>query len=105
MTTEDVEKFLKGTGVDSLAISIGTSHGANKFKPAQCTRNADGVLVPPPLRFDILEEKINQLVDLNGYPLELPLARRQIVYRVRKATTGSHRNGEVVSYYLEQVEL
>ncbi len=49
--------------------------------------------------------QINQLVDLNGYPLELPLARRQIVYRVRKATTGSHRNGEVVSYYLEQVEL
>ena len=49
--------------------------------------------------------KVNQLVDLNGYPLELPLARRQIVYRVRKATTGSHRNGEVVSYYLEQVEL
>ena len=49
--------------------------------------------------------QINQLVDLNGYPLDLPLARRQIVYRVRKATTGSHRNGEVVSYYLEQVEL
>ncbi len=49
--------------------------------------------------------QINQLVDLNGYPLQLPLARRQIVYRVRKATTGSHRNGEVVSYYLEQVEL
>ena len=49
--------------------------------------------------------QINQLVDLNGYPLDLPLARRQIVYRVRKAATGSHRNGEVVSYYLEQVEL
>jgi hypothetical protein len=47
--------------------------------------------------------QVNQLVDLNGYPLELPLARRQIVYRVRKATTGSHRNGEVVSYYLELV--
>jgi fructose-bisphosphate aldolase, class II len=53
---EDVEAFVKRTGVDSLAISIGTSHGANKFKPSQCTRNADGVLVPPPLRFDILEE-------------------------------------------------
>ena len=52
---EDVEDFVKKTGVDSLAISIGTSHGANKFKPEQCTRNADGVLVPPPLRFDILE--------------------------------------------------
>ena len=53
---EDVEDFVKKTGVDSLAISIGTSHGANKFKPEQCTRNADGVLVPPTLRFDILEE-------------------------------------------------
>ena len=45
---EDVEDFVKKTGVDSLAISIGTSHGANKFKPEQCTRNAEGVLVPPP---------------------------------------------------------
>lgn len=53
---EEVEEFVKKTGVDSLAISIGTSHGANKFKPAQCTKNKDGVLVPPPLRFDILEE-------------------------------------------------
>ncbi|HOW58211.1 MAG TPA: class II fructose-1,6-bisphosphate aldolase [Candidatus Omnitrophota bacterium] len=53
---KDVIKFVKETGVDSLAISIGTSHGANKFKPAQCTRNAEGVLIPPPLRFDILEE-------------------------------------------------
>src|SRR5512133_1711552 len=46
---EEVEDFVKRTGVDSLAISIGTSHGANKFKPAQCTKNADGVLIPPPL--------------------------------------------------------
>jgi len=53
---EEVEDFVGRTGVDSLAISIGTSHGANKFKPEQCTRNADGVLVPPELRFDILEE-------------------------------------------------
>jgi len=53
---EQVEDFLSRTGVDSLAISIGTSHGANKFTPEQCTRDARGVLVPPPLRFDILEE-------------------------------------------------
>jgi fructose-bisphosphate aldolase class II len=53
---KDVVKFVKETNVDSLAISIGTSHGANKFKPVQCTRNADGILIPPPLRFDILEE-------------------------------------------------
>ena len=53
---EEVEEFVARTGVDSLAISIGTSHGAYKFTPAQCTRNEEGILVPPPLRFDILEE-------------------------------------------------
>ncbi|MCP4043933.1 MAG: fructose-bisphosphate aldolase, partial [Gammaproteobacteria bacterium] len=52
----EVEDFVSKTGVDSLAISIGTSHGAMKFTPAQCTRDERGVLVPPPLRFDILEE-------------------------------------------------
>ena len=53
---DEVEEFVEKTGVDSLAIAIGTSHGAFKFKPEQCTRNADGVLVPPELRFDILAE-------------------------------------------------
>ncbi|MBQ2723520.1 MAG: ketose-bisphosphate aldolase, partial [Clostridia bacterium] len=63
-----VEDFVKKTGVDSLAISIGTSHGANKFKPEQCTRNADGILVPPPLRFDILEEIERRIP---GFPIVL----------------------------------
>ncbi len=53
---EEVEDFVNRTGVDSLAISIGTSHGAYKFTPKQCTRNEKGILVPPPLRFDILAE-------------------------------------------------
>lgn len=53
---EEVEEFVTRTGVDSLAIAIGTSHGAYKFTAAQCTRNENGILVPPPLRFDILEE-------------------------------------------------
>jgi fructose-bisphosphate aldolase class II len=65
---EEVEDFVKKTGVDSLAISIGTSHGANKFKPDQCTRNAEGVLVPPPLRFDILEEIEKRIP---GFPIVL----------------------------------
>ena len=52
----DVIDFVSKTGVDSLAISIGTSHGANKFKPEQCTRNAEGILVPPELRFDFFAE-------------------------------------------------
>jgi fructose-bisphosphate aldolase class II len=64
----EVEDFVKRTGVDSLAISIGTSHGANKFTPAQCTRNAEGILVPPPLRFDILEEIERRLP---GFPIVL----------------------------------
>ena len=65
---EEVEDFVKKTGVDSLAISIGTSHGANKFRPEQCTRNADGVLVPPPLRFDILEGVEKRIP---GFPIVL----------------------------------
>ena len=65
---DEVEEFVTKTGVDSLAIAIGTSHGAYKFKPEQCTRNADGVLVPPPLRFDILEEVGKRLP---GFPIVL----------------------------------
>ena len=53
---EEVEEFVAKTGCDSLAIAIGTSHGAYKFTAAQCTRNEKGILVPPPLRFDVLEE-------------------------------------------------
>ena len=60
---EEVEDFVNRTGVDSLAIAIGTSHGAYKFTAAQCTRNAEGLLVPPPLRFDILEEVEKRLPD------------------------------------------
>jgi fructose-bisphosphate aldolase class II len=66
---EQVEDFLKKTGVDSLAISIGTSHGAYKFKPEQCTKDpVSGVLVPPPLRFDILEEIEKRIP---GFPIVL----------------------------------
>lgn len=65
---EEVEDFVAKTGVDSLAISIGTSHGATKFKPEQCTRTPDGVLIPPPLRFDILEEIEKKLP---GFPIVL----------------------------------
>ncbi|MDA3881591.1 MAG: class II fructose-1,6-bisphosphate aldolase [Prolixibacteraceae bacterium] len=65
---EEVEDFVKRTGVDSLAISIGTSHGAHKFTPEQCTKNEDGVLVPPPLKFEILEEIENRIP---GFPIVL----------------------------------
>ena len=65
---EEVEEFVTRTGVDSLAIAIGTSHGAYKFTPEQCTRNADGILIPPPLRFDILKEIEKRLP---GFPIVL----------------------------------
>ena len=65
---EEVVDFVTKTGCDSLAISIGTSHGANKFTPDQCTKDEKGRLVPPPLKFDVLEavEK-----ELPGFPIVL----------------------------------
>ena len=66
---EEVVDFVTKTGVDSLAISIGTSHGAYKFTPEQCTVDPKtGRLLPPPLAFDVLEaiEK-----ELPGFPIVL----------------------------------
>ena len=65
---EEVEEFVKRTGVDSLAIAIGTSHGAYKFTPDQCTVNEKGILVPPALRFDILEDVSRRL---GNFPIVL----------------------------------
>ena len=65
---EEVEEFVDKTGCDSLAIAIGTSHGAYKFTAAQCTRNENGILVPPPLRFDVLHGVIEKLP---GFPIVL----------------------------------
>ena len=66
---EEVVDFVTKTGCDSLAISIGTSHGAYKFTPEQCTVDPEtGLLVPPMLAFDVLEgvEK-----ELPGFPIVL----------------------------------
>ncbi len=65
---EEVIEFVRKTGVDSLAISIGTSHGAYKFRPEQCTRNEKGILVPPTLRFDILKAVS---AELGSFPIVL----------------------------------
>ena len=66
---EEVIDFATRTGCDSLAISIGTSHGAYKFTPAQCTRDPKtGKLVPPPLAFDVLHEIEEKLP---GFPIVL----------------------------------
>ena len=65
---EEVEEFVTRTGCDSLAIAIGTSHGAYKFTPEQCTVNEQGILGPPALRFDVLEEVTKRLP---GFPIVL----------------------------------
>lgn len=66
---EEVVDFATRTGCDSLAISIGTSHGAYKFKPEQCTRDPKtGRLLPPPLAFDVLQAVEKQLP---GFPIVL----------------------------------
>ena len=65
---EEVIEFAERTGCDSLAISIGTSHGAYKFTPEQCTRNEEGKLVPPPLAFDVLDAVMEKLP---GFPIVL----------------------------------
>lgn len=68
---DEVEEFVKSTGVDSLAIAIGTSHGAYKFKPGQ----------KPQLRFDILEEVQKRLP---GFPIVLHGASSVIPELVEK---------------------
>ena len=66
---EEVVEFATRTGCDSLAISIGTSHGAYKFTPEQCTKDPKtGRLVPPPLAFDVLDAIMKQLP---GFPIVL----------------------------------
>ena len=66
---EEVVDFSTRSGCDSLAISIGTSHGAYKFTPEQCTRDPKtGRLVPPPLAFDVLDAIMKQLP---GFPIVL----------------------------------
>ena len=77
---EEVVDFTSKTGCDSLAISIGTSHGRCKFTPEQC-KLVDGVLIPPPLAFDVLEGVEKQLP---GFPIVLHGASSVPVEYVRE---------------------
>lgn len=97
---EEVVDFVKRTGVDSLAISIGTSHGAMKFTPEQCTRTADGVLVPPELRFDILAEIEKQLP---GFPIVLHGSSSVPVEYVRQITQFGGKLKDTVGIPEEQL--
>jgi fructose-bisphosphate aldolase, class II len=96
----EVEDFVKKTGVDSLAISIGTSHGANKFTPEQCTRTSDGVLLPPPLRFDILEEVEKRIP---GFPIVLHGASSVPVELVRIINTNGGKLKDAVGIPEDQL--
>jgi fructose-bisphosphate aldolase class II len=96
----EVEEFVKKTGVDSLAISIGTSHGANKFTPEQCTRTPDGVLLPPPLRFDILEEVEKRIP---GFPIVLHGASSVPVELVRIINTNGGKLKDAVGIPEDQL--
>ena len=97
---EEVEDFVKKTNVDSLAISIGTSHGANKFKPEQCTRNKDGVLVPPPLKFEILEQIEKRIP---GFPIVLHGASSVPVDLVKVINTNGGKMKDAVGIPEEQL--
>ncbi|OEU70638.1 MAG: fructose-1,6-bisphosphate aldolase, class II [Desulfuromonadales bacterium C00003068] len=83
---EEVEDFVAKTGVDSLAISIGTSHGAYKFKLAE------GEEVPP-LRFDILEDVEKRIP---GFPIVLHGASSVVQEYVQLINQyGGHLDGAV----------
>lgn len=97
---DQVIDFVSRTGVDSLAISIGTSHGAYKFKPEQCTRDERGVLVPPPLRFDILEEIERRLP---GFPIVLHGASSVILEAVETINKFGGRMKDAIG--IPEVEL
>jgi fructose-bisphosphate aldolase class II len=97
---EEVEDFVSKTGVDSLAISIGTSHGAMKFKPEQCTRDERGVLVPPPLRFDILEEIERRIP---GFPIVLHGASSVIPEYVQMINANGGKLKDAVGIPEEQL--
>ena len=75
---EEVIDFATRTGCDSLAISIGTSHGAYKFTPEQCARNAEGRLVPPPLAFEVLDAVMEKLPGFPIVPTALHLFLRNM---------------------------
>jgi fructose-bisphosphate aldolase class II len=90
---EEVEEFIAGTGVDSLAISIGTSHGAYKFK----VKPGEKV---PPLRFDILEEVAGRVP---GFPIVLHGASTVVPEYVRMINSFGGKMEDAVGIPEEQL--
>ena len=97
---EEVEEFVERTGVDSLAIAIGTSHGAYKFRPEQCTLTKDGVYVPPTLRFDILEKVAKRLPD---FPIVLHGASSVVPEYVKIINANGGRLDEAIGIPEDQL--
>ena len=97
---EEVEEFVERTGVDSLAIAIGTSHGAYKFRPEQCTLTKDGVYVPPTLRFDILEKVAERLPD---FPIVLHGASSVVPEYVKIINANGGRLDEAIGIPEDQL--
>ncbi|MGD1974013.1 MAG: class II fructose-1,6-bisphosphate aldolase [Desulfobacterales bacterium] len=90
---EEVEAFIAGSGVDSLAISIGTSHGAYKFKIKPGER-------VPPLRFDILEEVAKRVP---GFPIVLHGASAVVPEYVRMINSFGGKLEDAVGIPEEQL--
>ena len=90
---EEVEEFVAGTGVDSLAISIGTSHGAYKFK----VKPGEKV---PPLRFDILDEVARRVP---GFPIVLHGASTVVPEYVRMINSFGGKMDDAVGIPEEQL--
>jgi len=90
---EEVEEFVARTGVDSLAISIGTSHGAYKFK----VKPGENV---PPLRFDILEEVARRVL---GFPIVLHGASTVVPEYVRMINSFGGKMEDAVGIPEEQL--
>ena len=85
---EEVEEFVDRTGCDSLAIAIGTSHGAYKFTAAQCTRNADGILVPPHFVSTFWKSALRDYPDSRSYFMVLlPFLRNLLRWLTSTAET------------------
>ena len=95
---EEVIDFATRTGCDSLAISIGTSHGAYKFKPEQCHVDpATGRLVPPPLEFAVLDAVMEKLP---GFPIVLH-GSSSVLRKKWTLSTNMVANWKLLSVFLK----
>ena len=82
-----------------MAISIGTSHGAYKFTPEQCTRNEEGKLVPPPLAFDVLDAVMKQAMSVDALEKKLGYDFFPNLEQATSASTAAAVEASVSSWW------